>query len=82
MAVELVKVEIEVPKEMKEVADALIGLAQDIKAKKNIAEIAAGALPRVVVAVDGYEKLSEEAKAEQAFDAYSYLLAGIAKALK
>lgn len=82
MAIELVKVETEVPKEMKEVADAVIGLVNDIKAKKNIAEIAAGSLPRVVVAVDGYDKLGEEAKTEQAFDAYAYLLAGIAKALK
>lgn len=78
---DLVKVEVELPKEMKEVADCLIALTVDIKAKKPIMEIAAGALPKLMVAVDGFNKIGEESKSAQAMDAYAYLLAGIAKAL-
>jgi cell division protein ZapA (FtsZ GTPase activity inhibitor) len=77
-----VTVTTEVPKEMKEVADAVIGLVADIKSKKSVTEIAAAALPRVVTAVDGFEHLGTEAKSEQAVDAYAYLMAGILKALK
>lgn len=79
---ELVKVEVEVPKEMLDVKNFLVGLVKDIKAKKSIVEISAGSLPALMTAFDGFDKLSEEAKAAQSYDLYALLAADIAKALK
>lgn len=59
-----VSVTMEVPKESKEVIDALTGLLADIKAKKNLQEVIGGALPRVIAAVDGFGQLGEEVKSD------------------
>ena len=59
---ETVKVELEVPKETKEVLDALLATLDDVLAKKGAAEIATAALPRLISAVDGYEKIGDELK--------------------
>lgn len=79
---ELVKVEIEVPKEMLDVKTFLVELVADIKAKKSVASIAAENLPNLMAAVDGFNKLGEEAKVEQANNLYGLLVADLIKALK
>ncbi len=79
---ELVKLEVEVPKEMLDVKNFLVELVQDIKAKKGIAAIAGENLPNLIVAFDGFEKLGEEAKSEQANNLYGILVADLIKALK
>jgi len=69
---ETVKVELEVPKETKEVFDALTSILDDVLAKKGATEIATAALPKLIGAVDGYEKISEELKeGKDALAAYS-----------
>lgn len=66
MAIELVQQTVQIPKEMKDVKDLLVVLVKDIKAKKSVAEISGDALPRLVAAIDGFDKLGEEAKSPQA----------------
>lgn len=68
----LVQETVSVPKEAKDVKDLLVLLCQDIKAKKSTAEIAADALPKLMAAIDGFDKLGEEAK-----DASMPVLAGL-----
>lgn len=77
----LVKVEREVPKEMKDVADLLVQLIRDIKAKKGLAEIAAGALPGLMASIEGFDQLDDEAKLGEAYNLYGLLVADIARAL-
>lgn len=60
--VETVKVELEVGKETKEVADAIHGLVSDIKAGKDVSAIALENLPALMKAVEGFDKLDDEAK--------------------
>lgn len=60
--VETVKVEMEVGKESKDVADALHDLIEDIKAGKDVGAIATENLPGIMSAVNGYDKLDDEMK--------------------
>lgn len=78
---ETVNVELKVPKESKEVVDAVMSIVLDIKAGKSIAEISASNLPKAVNAIQGYEKLGEEGKSEQRHDLYGYAGYSISKAL-
>lgn len=78
---ELVKREVEVPKEMNDVAMFLVQLVGDIKAKKPIAEIIAGSLAGLMASVEGWDKLDDEAKLKEAYNLYGLLLADLAKAL-
>lgn len=76
-----VKIEREVPKEMKEVGDLLIGLIGAIKAKKSITQIASEQMPALILAVEGFDKLSEEVKSAQAKAYYGILAGDIAASL-
>lgn len=60
--VQTVKVELEVGKETKEVADCLRRVIEDIRAKKPIAEIASGNLSSLYTAVEGFDKVDDEFK--------------------
>lgn len=73
--------QLEVPKEMSEIVDALVGLVADIKAKKDISMIVAENLQPLMAAVEGFDKLGEEAKSEQSYNAYALLVSGLAKEL-
>lgn len=68
---------LQVPKELSEVADALISLVSDIKDKKELAEIIAGNLTKLMTAVEGFEALDEEAKTPQFPNAIGYIVAGL-----
>lgn len=60
--VEMVEQTVQLPKEAKEVKDALVNLVKVMKDKKPMSEIIASELPYLMKAVEGYEKLGEEAK--------------------
>ncbi len=77
----LVEVKLSVPKEMNDVRLFLGKLVADIKAKKPIAEIAAGSLPGLMSAVEGWDQLDEEAKLAESYNLYALLAADIAAAL-
>lgn len=62
MSVEMIEQTVKMPKEAKEVKDALLVLVKAMKAKKPMSEIIATELPYAMKAVDGFEKIGEEAK--------------------
>lgn len=61
-----VVVELQVGKESKEVVDALASIVADVKAKKPLAEVAAGNLTKLFAAVEGFDKLDDEFKDDKA----------------
>lgn len=73
--------EMQIPKEGKEIIDALEGLVKHFVAKKPIAE-AALLLPAVMTAVDGYDKVGEELKSDGQDELAGYLVHKLLGALK
>lgn len=69
-----VTVTMEVPKESKEVVDCISSILKDVKAKKTVAEIAAGSLPKLVTAVDGFNAIGEEVKSANKDELAGYLV--------
>lgn len=70
----LVKVEMEVPKEGKEIVDCVASIIKDLKAKKPIAEVAAGNLTKLFAAVEGFDQLGEELKSANKDELAGYLV--------
>ena len=81
MSVVLVDLTVKVPKETEDVRQLLLTLVQDIKDKKSVVDISADALPKLIAAVDGWDKLGEEAKTKEAYDCFALTGSGIAKIL-
>lgn len=79
--VNLVDKQLKVGKETAEVGDFLAELIKDIKAKKDIATIASENLQNLYQAVEGYEKLDDEAKHESRSETLGYILGQIGEAL-
>ena len=73
---------LEVGKDFKEVVDFLRGLLDDIRAKKEVAAIAAENLPLLMAAVDGYDNLDDAVKGENLDDSAAYLVQQLLQALK
>ena len=65
MSVINVPVQMEVGKESKEVLDCVFAIVEDIRAGKPVAQIAAENLPALFTAVEGFDKLDDEAKSPQ-----------------
>lgn len=80
--VQSVSVELKVGKETKEVIDAVTHIIEEIKAKKGIQEIAIGSLQKLIVAVDGVEKVDDEIKSEHQVDTIAYAGRELTNALK
>lgn len=78
---EKVQVILEVGKESKEVADAILVLVADLKAKKALAEIAADALPKFAAAIDGIGAVGAEWKDGDKSALIAYLVSGLGAAL-
>lgn len=76
-----VDVIIQVPKETKEAGDAMFGIIADVKAKKTIAEIVAGNLPKLISAVEGFDQMDDEFKSAHRSALVAYLVKGIMDAL-
>lgn len=79
--VEVVKISVEVPKEMNDIATLVIGVVQDLKAGKSPMDIAGENLPALMTAIVGFEKLGIEAQHAGAIDCGALMGAGITKAL-
>lgn len=79
---DLVKREVEVPKELNDVGVLVVELLKDIKAKKPVSAIISENIANLYAAVEGFDQLGAEAKAKEAFDFYALLAADIGKALK
>lgn len=54
--------QVDVPKELSDVQDLVLGLIVDLKAKKPLAEVASGRLSELMAALDGFDKVGEELK--------------------
>jgi len=81
MSVQKVEVKMMVPKELKEIIDAVTGLVGHFIKGGDIA----GALllvPSVMTAVDGYEKVSEELKSDGQDEAAAYMVHKVWESLK
>lgn len=81
MGIQTMKKEVEVCKESMEVFEALEGLVKSIKEKKDVAVIIAESLPKVMVAVEGFDKLDDEVKNEHFYETAGLGGASIVKAL-
>lgn len=68
---ELVKVELAVPKDSKEVLDLLVGLAKLVKGKADAAEYLK-LIPELQKAYEGYEAIPAEVKSEHKGDLAGY----------
>ncbi len=77
----LVKLELEVPKEMNDIRLFVVKLVADLKAKKPITEVIGGALAGLMTAIEGFDQLDEEAKMKEAYNLYAMLAADIAAVL-
>lgn len=73
MAVQTVPYTINPTKETKEVVDLLSHLIDELKAKKPWEQVAASTFPKLVTAVDGIDKLDDEAKSKNLDDNIAYL---------
>ena len=78
---ELVQVQVAVPKEANDIKILLVALVASIKAKKSLGEITADVLPKLMSAIEGFDKLGEEAKSQEMINLYGLLAADIAKVL-
>lgn len=78
---ETVKYEMLVPKEGKELVDALAAIASHFKEGKSVAE-AASLLPVVMSAVDGVGKIGDELKSDYNDELAAYTVTKIWGALK
>jgi hypothetical protein len=79
---QMVKVEIEVGKETKEIIDFVSDLIKDIKAGKDMAAIAAENLPGLISAVGGFQELPAEMQGPSLAGCVGYAGSKVVEALK
>ncbi len=79
---ELVKLEVSVPKEMQDVSILLQKVVLAIKQKKTAMQIAGEELTDLMNAISGADKITEEIKAPEAADCIALLGSGVYKALQ
>jgi len=80
MPVEKVAYTMNVPKESKEIVDAVVAIIVGVKSSGLMG--ATAALPLLIPAVDGYEKLGDEMKSDGADEIAGYLVHKVMGALK
>lgn len=73
MSVETVQYTMPVPKESKEIVDAVASIVQHFKQGGSLIE-ASSLLPAVMKAVDGWDKLAEEVKSEYSDESAGYTI--------
>lgn len=81
MTVQFVKVEVELPKELSEVGDALVAVLEDVVEKKSAATIASENFQLLLKAGDGVGEIAEEVKQKAVYDFAAIYAAKIAKVL-
>lgn len=79
---EFIKKELEVPKELNEVAILIVSLVEDIVAKKDLALVAAENLPLLMTAIQGFEAMQEELKDDKVYNVAVLLVSDLVKVLK
>lgn len=79
---QLVKKEIEVPKELLEAGTLVVELLKDIVAKKDITAITGENLPLLMSALEGLGQMKEELESEHVYDLVAFLVADLIKVFK
>lgn len=79
--VEKVKVELDVPKELKEVIDVAAGLVAHFRNGGDLAG-ATAMIPMLMAAIDGFEKLDDEMKSDGKDEAAAYMMHKMWEALE
>lgn len=79
---EFIKKELEVPKELNEVATLIVSLVENIVAKKDLALVAAENLPLLMTAIQGFEAMQEELKDDKVYNVAVLLVSDLVKVLK
>jgi hypothetical protein len=64
---ELVQETVMLPKEAKEVKDAIVEIVVALKSGKPVVQVVLEELPKLQLAVDGYNKIPEEMKSKEAY---------------
>ena len=77
-----VSVTMEVPKESKEIVDALAHIVTEIKMKKSVAEMVGSSLAKLIAAVEGFDQLGEEIKSDGQDEIAGYLVQQVMQAIK
>lgn len=72
MSVQLVQETVDLPKESKEVKDAIVDIIVKMKAGVKLPELVVAEFGKLQAAVDGYSAIPEEMK-----DKHEYVLAGL-----
>ena len=74
MTIQTIKVELNVPKESKEIVDFMADVVADIKEKKSVTQITTENLMPLFDAIKGFDELDDEAKSEYRDDLAGYLV--------
>lgn len=78
----VVKKEVELPKELSELSTLVVELLKDIVAKKGVTAISAENLPLLMTAVQGFDLMDEELKDDKVYDLAALMVSDIIKVLK
>lgn len=79
--VETVSYDLKVPKESKDVVDAVVGIIEDIKAGKGALSSAQENFDKLVAAVNGFAQIPAEAKSEYKDELIGYFTHKLTEAL-
>jgi hypothetical protein len=79
--VDLVSREVKVPKNVDEVRMLIVGLVEDIKAKKELQALIAENLQPLLAAVEGIEKMGEEVSSPEFYNSLALLGGDVARVL-
>ena len=81
-AVQYVEKNVKVAKETTEVFDAMASLVRDIKLGKPVTEIASENLPKLMTAVEGFDKFDDEYKADHYGNTVAFGVGAMVDALR
>jgi hypothetical protein len=81
MAVEMIRKEIQVPRNVDEIRVLIVGLLEDIVQKKELQALIAENLQPLLAAIEGIDKLSEEAKSKEVYNVAALLAADVIRVL-
>lgn len=71
-------VQLNVPKESKEILDTALGIIKSVMNKEEVAVILTSNLPKLITAVDGYDKVSLELSSAERSDLLAYAVKSLA----
>lgn len=73
MPIETVNYQMAIPKESKEIVDAIVMLVKHFKEKRSIAELSQ-VFPQIALAFEGFQKVDAELKSEYRDELVGYLI--------